>query len=163
MPVDYLGPILYDYVDEAAVGLEPTPGRIIHIAPGQEVAWDDCCDGQLWSRVIQVSPHVTNGTRSAAGPPCGVDYWIATVALGVIRCAYSLNEDGTVPSPAQITSDGQQMLDDMVVLQQVVLCNPNTWEIQGWTPSGPLGGCHGGEWVFTVKFQTCQCVEIHPV
>ncbi len=163
MAVDYLGPILHDYVEHAARVLSPTPGRIIHIAPGQEVAWDDCCDGQLWSRVIQVTPHVTTSTRTAAGPPCGVDYWIATVALGVIRCAYSLAEDGTAPTAEQIESDGQQMLDDMAELQQVVLCNPNTWEIQTWTPTGPLGGCHGGEWVYTVKFQTCSCIEATPV
>jgi hypothetical protein len=154
--VDYLGPILTEYVDQAVAALIPTPGRIVHVAPGAEVAWDDCCDGQVWSRVIQVLTHTTN-SRSAAGPPCGVDYWIATIGLGVIRCAHSLNEDGSAPTALEVEGDGFDMLADMANLQEVVLCNPNTWNVVQWLPLGPNGGCHGGEWTFTVQVPTCGC------
>lgn len=153
-----IGPILKRYVDAAVAALNPTPGRIIEVAPGAEVAWDQCdCNGQIWSRVIDMTPHLSSEIRGVAGPKCGVDYWIVQVALGVIRCAASMDEDGTPPSAREVSADGYQMLADMQVLQQVVLCSPDTWQVRQWTPSGPLGGCHGGEFVFTIRVNTCGC------
>jgi hypothetical protein len=157
MATDFLGPILARYVEAAIPVLDPPVGRVVYVAPGLEVAWDDCCDGQLHARVIQLVPHTSSSTRPAAGPPCGVEYWIATIALGVIRCAHSLNDDGSAPTDAEVSSDGQQMLADMAELQQVVLCSPDTWQVLQWLPAGPLGGCHGGEWTFQVKVPTCGC------
>ena len=55
------------------------------------------------------------------------------------------------------------MLRDLAVLQEVVLCHPQTRSILNWTPLGPQGGCHGGEWQFTISVGTCACPEATPV
>jgi len=158
---DYIGPVLATYVALAKDALEPEPGRIVIVAPGSTVAWDNCCEGQLWSRVVEVQPFL--GRPSAAALPCGVLYWNVIVAVGVIRCAHSLNDDGSAPPATLVSQDGQQMLDDLAALQEVILCHPRTKAIQRWTPLGPQGGCHGGEWQFVISVDTCGCPEATPV
>jgi hypothetical protein len=160
MATDLIGPILKTYTAEAVRALNPKPTRVIEVAPGASVAWDDCCGGQVWTRVVQVVPAV--GRAGSTQAPCGVLYWVATVALGVVRCAHSLRDDGTAPPAHLISEDGQDMLDDLAALQEVVVCHPRTASITGWTPLGPQGGCHGGEWVFTVRFDVCGCPEATP-
>jgi hypothetical protein len=160
MATDLIGPVLATYVALAKDALEPEPGRVVIVAPGSTVAWDDCCDGQLWSRVVNVTPFVG---RPGASAPCGVLYWTVRVALGVIRCAHSLNGDGTAPPAALISQDGEQMLDDLAALQQVILCHPRTTSILQWNPLGPQGGCHGGEWEYEIRVDTCGCPEPTPV
>jgi len=161
MATDLIGPVLKTYVDEALRALDPKPSRVIEVAPGSVVAWDDCCGGQLWSRVVVVEPFI--GRQSGASLPCGVLYWNVRVALGIIRCAHTLTDSGNAPAAHLVAQDGQEMLRDLAVLQEVVLCHPQTRSILNWTPLGPQGGCHGGEWQFTISVGTCACPEATPV
>jgi hypothetical protein len=124
-----------------------------------QVAWDECCDGQLWGRVVTITPHQTTqqGRGAVSMPPCGVDYLIATVAIGLIRCAASISDSGKSPSAGRLTADGYQQLDDMTAIERVILCDPRTLNVQSWNPLGPEGGCVGGEWTFTIALGACSC------
>lgn len=154
---DRIGPVLREYVEAAAAALQPE--RVIYTQPGVEVAWDEACGGQLAGRVVALVPHVSQ-PRGAAGVGCGVDYWTATLAMSMIRCIAVLDDDGTAPTPAAITADGQAMLADLAALEQVILCNPRTTAVLNWQPQGPDGGYAGGEWIFAVRIPTCGCSPV---
>jgi len=63
-----------------------------YVAPGAEVAWDECCAGHLYVRTVSVSP--VFGPRAADGEACSVRYWAATYALGTLRCVEVSNGVG---------------------------------------------------------------------
>jgi hypothetical protein len=156
---ELIGPVLTDYVNLAAAALLPRPGRIIHIAPGRSVPWDECCEGQLWGRLVSITPMVG---RQGAGTsmPCGVLAWDVQLAVGIIRCVHTIQGDGPTaitPTPREMTADGQQALNDLVALEQVILCHPKTVSMVNWLPLGNLGGCGGGEWTFNTRVPTCGC------
>jgi hypothetical protein len=162
-PFDLIGPVLTDIVKQANVAVSPKPSRVIHIQPGAEVAWDESCGGgQLWGRVVTIAPATGTQPRSAA--PCGVLYWNVVLAVGIVRCVAGLKNDGSPPSPRELSADGVQMTRDLQAIQQVILCHEKVSAIQNWLPSGPQGVYAGGEWIFTVRIGTCACgpqVEPH--
>lgn len=130
--------------------LTKKPGRSI-VAPGASVAWDDCCDGQLWARVVSISP-VFQGTTNGVKCPVAYDF---TLGVGVIRCVSTVNERGKPPSAKQITADGNAGLRDMReladILQSYRPVDALTTRLGIWTPLGPDGGCAGGEWTMTMR------------
>lgn len=141
---------------DSSIALSPTPGRTILVAPGEVVAHDDCCDGQVWARLVTLAPTPTTNPAGRPGlHPCALPHFVATIELGVIRCAAVVNSNGKAPSPRQITADGQQGLADMSTLLGVLRCTPNLRGLQAWTPVGPEGGCHGGFWTFTALISNC--------
>lgn len=150
---DAISPVLTGIVDAAKALLSPVPRRIVHVNPG-EVAWDGCCDGQLWGRIVAVDPHVS---AQAATVACGVDYWLVTVAVGVIRCVETVDDRGNSPRPARVEADGRQQALDLAAIERAVLCDDRVHTVNGWTPLGPEGGCAGGEWEFVLRFSTCGC------
>lgn len=160
MATDLISPLLSEYVNLAARALAPRPSRVVHVNPGGEVPWDECCAGQLAGRIITKIPRVGD-QRSAAGLPCGVLYWDVTLALSIIRCIHVVIEDGPqqakIPTTAEMDADGMQMLADLAVLEEVILCHPRTTAMQSWVPLGAQGGCAGGEWVFVARVPGCPC------
>lgn len=157
-----LGSALARYLVLAQAALSPTPGRVV-ISPGTDPAWDECCEGFLYARVISIAPAVSPIKASGTvGPGCGVIYWNATVAIGVLRCAAVVNDQGVSPTEDQITFDGLTMLADMVALEGVILCSGETRSVVQWVPVGVEGGCHGGEWQFVISTNPCPCPEVTP-
>lgn len=138
-----LTPGLDDLLKHVVDALPAPVGRAV-VAPGGSVAWDDCCDGQAWVRVVSVEPSYQ--------ARCGIVRWTVTLGIGVLRCAAVLNDDGVAPSPRQITADGHEMIADMDAIAHLFQCNdlPLDPLLGNWTPQGPNGGCHGGEWAATV-------------
>lgn len=161
MATDQIGPVLAEYVAAATAALSPMPERIITYQPGAEVAWDGCCDGQLWGRVVTISPGGVQPIK-ANGLPCGIGHWDVTLALGIIRCVGVVNDKGKPPTAERITNDGAQMLADLAALQEVITCLGFTRTVVAWTPVGPQGGCAGGEWTFTVRLGGCGCPDPAP-
>ena len=80
--------ILRDYVDGVSMALTPKPSRIIHVTPGTDSPWDECCAGQLWGAVTSINPWLGNNTTAAA-VPCGILGWNATLkqACTRLRCS----------------------------------------------------------------------------
>lgn len=140
----------------AAERLSPTPGRVITLAPGEAVAHDNCCDGQVWVRLSTLTANQGNdATRQGGLSVCNVPHFLAVVELGVQRCAAVLDSQGKAPTPEAIAKDGRQSIDDMAALLSVLRCDDNVRSLGTWQPSGPEGGCHGGSWTFTMRFDNC--------
>lgn len=125
--------------------LDRKPGRSI-VQPGATVAWDDCCDGQLWVRVISATP-VYQGNSNCA---VGMD---VTYAVGIVRCVTALDDRGRAPKDTKVTKDGMRTIEDMCTLHTALdgLTLGHRMQIGTWTPLGPNGGCAGGEWAVNIR------------
>jgi hypothetical protein len=130
------------------------------VAPGGQIAFDNCCDcdheeddgcgGQLYVRVIKAHPVSPIPTKILREIPCP-DTIGVHLAIGVIRCAASLDDDGNPPSAETLNAESAQMVCDMAALLRALECCDTDDErttIDTWTPLGPAGGCAGGEWSF---------------
>lgn len=147
--------------DGRAVGLA-------HLAPGAEVAWDDCCKGQLWVRTVEVYPTMNgspfpNQDLRQAG--CGVEMLAVQIGVGVMRCAATLNDQGQPPSAAQMTKDAVGILQDQATVLHTLTCLPGNGYIKKllinrWTPQGPSGSCAGGEWTAYIAVGVCPCEAV---
>lgn len=130
------------------------------IQPGEEVAWDDCCDGQLAVRLISVNPAPQGAPGARPCPPAG---WNVTLGVSMVRCVASLKDDGEPPSAEEITQDGIDVVGDMTLIQIAIDCvtrarpEVQRLELLGWTPLGPAGGCAGGEWRLHMFVPSCAC------
>jgi hypothetical protein len=142
----------------AVAALDPPVGRAF-VAPGLEVAWDDCCAGQVWVRLLQLIPLPQFQKRKASGENCAVDVWEITAAIGVVRCVHSVDDDGQPPTPEELTADGIQGAEDMQALMGAIQCCVQPSAFVRWNPVGPMGGCAGGEWQFVSRIGGCGCVE----
>lgn len=160
MAIDLLGPILDQYLECAVESLTVPVTRAL-VQVGSEVAHDDCCGGQVWVRVLSINP-VYPGTAPAN---CAPIYYNVILAMGIVRCAATVDDNGVAPSAATITAEAHQMTQDMHDLMQAIqCCPPKPMPVMGgWSPTGPLGGCAGGEWTFTIKMDNCGCLEATPV
>lgn len=141
-----------DLVQQAEAALEVKPSRVVFIAPGAQVAWDDCCDGQLWARVVSIVP---SGSSTRGASPCVTPTFLATLELGIIRCAAVMGTKGQAPTAEAITLDGLLGLSDMTALAETLNCNPSVRTMEKWTPAGPQGGCFGGSWTLTATLTNC--------
>lgn len=119
-----------------------------YVAPGAEVAWDECCAGHLYVRTVSVSP--VFGPRAADGEACSVRYWAATYALGTLRCVEVVDDRGRGPRPFDLTADAAVLNLDMADLGQFLTSSTNADDM-AWASVGPDGGCVAGEWTFTVR------------
>lgn len=152
---------LRDLSLRAGAAVSPRPGRVVQIAPGRAVAWDDCCSGQVWARLVALQPAAAQPARRPGLEPCAVPTFILTVELGIVRCAATVDDRGNAPSPRQITADGQQGINDMAALLGVLRCTPGLRSLERWNPDGPDGGCHGGYWTATLEVHNCLgCEEV---
>lgn len=157
--LDLVGPTLTAILVEIGAALDPPVGRLA-LYPGLEVAWDDCVCGQAWVRLVNLLPSGT-APRTASGQPCGVLMWTATLGVGALRCAATVDDNGDAPAPIDLISDTLQMTADVAALKQALECDVKPYVEQltflRWDPLGPQGGCVGGEWQVQVKIGNCGC------
>jgi|SRR5690625_98231 len=139
---------LHALLDRAKQYVDPAPELVI-VAPGAEVAWDNCC-GQLWARVVDFGPPSgARQVRKADGSLCAMRRQ-AQIELGMLRCAAVVDDHGRAPTAEEISADGAQVLADAEGLWLLLSCEVSVREVVKWTPVGPSGGCVGGHWRFTV-------------
>lgn len=125
------------------------------IWPGQQVAWDNCCAGQLWVRVLSITPYPPQNQ------PCRIQWLDVTVGVGVIRCVNGL-QDNRVPTPEETTFDGEGMTDDAFTLLGALTCTelpnvlPKSLSVIAGTPQGVEGACGGWEWTARFKLNLCD-------
>lgn len=141
-------------LDGASGLFDDAPFGRVYLAPGALPAWDDCCDGQLWVRLIRIDP--INGRAPTAGP-CGILHWRATVGIGALRCAATVSSRGIAPSPDRITEDTMIQMRDLNRISQFLTCSGLVDGVTGYIPAGPDGGCVGGEWTATFRAPVCGC------
>jgi len=150
--VEVLTQYLEYYVNKVAQALieEGRPAtRVIPLIPGVEAAWDESCDGLLYSRIETVIPNVQT-PRPVSGS-CRINYFTVTAAMGIIRCAATMDSRGNPPTVQEITADGLEMGADLATLAYQIQTAPETVDLVRWLPAGPMGGMHGGEWFFTFR------------
>lgn len=166
---DLLGPTMGALLDcaEDALIENGRPAALVHLVPGLQVAWDNCCEGegQLWVRVLQVYP--TGGPAAPfpqqdVGQSCGVAHLAAVLGVGVVRCVHTLDDQGDPPTGQEMTGDALGMTADMAILLGAIECcfiadRRPTPRVGVWTPQGAQGGCGGGEWQLTVGVSACGC------
>lgn len=126
---------------------EAAPGRVVPLAPGVAPAWDDCCDGQLYSRIMAVTP-IYSTTRTAQGARCTPVRLDVQAAIGLLRCAAVVDDRGAAPSAREIFTDGLEMSADLALMLTALQCSSKVSQVTKWVPLGVEGGCHGGEWQF---------------
>lgn len=131
-----------------AAGVLSNPVSNAYVAPGAEVAWDECCAGHLYVRIVSVAP--VFGPLAADGNPCTVKSWAATIGLGTLRCVEVVDDRGRGPRPYDLTADSAILHQDMSELGAFLVAKTNASAME-WIPQGPAGGCVSGEWTFTVN------------
>lgn len=136
----------------------------VAVYPGLEVAWDTCgedtcadCDGQLWAAIQSV----TRNTTFPAGSGC--ESFTFTAQIGAVRCAAKPRPDGSPPSVEAVQNDAvRQALDADGILSALKCCPSRSRRIRdagivvdSWAPLGPDGGCVGGAWTISGRFDVC--------
>lgn len=161
MATDRLGPILAAMLSCAENHLSEPVGRVV-IMPGNTVVYDDCCEGQLWARIISIVG--ASGLARPAMQPCLPLYQVR-VGLGVVRCAHTVNDQGRPPTPAEMAADAFQTFRDRADLVEAIVCciddlaEVETLRIEDWLPSG-ADTCVGGEITITFNHVLCTpCPE----
>ena len=141
------------------------PGRFGLVPGGPIVAFDnlleDECDGLGWVRVAQVFPSVTfpqpvgEPTRLSSVP------WALTLEAGVVRCAYSLNDQAAPPSVEQLEENTATLHADGRALRTAVTCGlARTYQdavLGAWVPFDVQGGAMGSAISVTVPLRGCGC------
>lgn len=167
-------PLMQSILSAAASDLtrENRPAARVELVAGQ-VAWDECCDGLLYLRIVSVYPSGGNSsnfpqmdfTQSGIAATCAIHMLAYQMALGVIRCSASVDSQGNAPTPAQVSADGAVQHADLSTLLSTLMCTVpslqgvQTLKIDRYTPSGPAGGCAGGEWGFYLALDPCVTCE----
>ncbi|MFN2347639.1 MAG: hypothetical protein ABR616_18250 [Dermatophilaceae bacterium] len=143
------------------------------LAPGSSATWDTCCEcrtgreGQAWVAVSNVYPVDPFPSEDAGAQRCSPHEYAADIVVGILRCAHTVDDQGTAPTAAQVTADAVKVARDRALVRDALLCgylspddDPGTFRLGRWTPLGPQGACVGGEWRATVALPSCPCVEI---
>lgn len=157
---DTLGPALESLLETAKTALEDCdrPAGLVSLAPGNNVAWDNCCEcdgGQLWVRVVSALP------RPQPSQPCDITDVQVRLGLGVVRCMHGLSDEG-FPTVEQMTGDTLAMTQDADILLWAIrdweltrFVIPKSLLVEQGLPQGPSGFCGGWEW--TLSFRLLQC------
>ena len=157
-----IGDYLTSIVGQCSIALTPRPRRVISIARGSSVAWDECCEGQLWGRLVNIQPMPnTNFARTPGLQPCSMPAFVGTFEIGILRCATAFNDNsGMAPSAHQITREGTQGVRDMAAILSILRCDEGVRGFTQWIPLGPEGGCFGGIIQFTALIPNClECED----
>lgn len=131
------------------------------ISTASQPPWDVCCEcnggiGQLWVSVDRISP-VLNASQPGK---CG-NIWEASVWVGILRCALTVDSAGGVPDADALSEEALDVLGDRLAIVQAIRCcwdvEPDDWTMGQYQTLGPQGGCLGGRQNLTVRFADPKC------
>jgi hypothetical protein len=135
------------------------PVGLVTLAPGNNVVWDNCCEGggELWVRLISALP------QPQASQACDITDLQIRAAVGVVRCMHGVDDDGQPPTAAQMTSDTLETTKDADLLLQAIRAWPGTnrvvrktLRVEQGLPLGPQGYCGGWEWTLVFRLLLCE-------
>lgn len=135
-----------------------TPVNRYLITTGQ-IAWDDCCAGQLAVSFTRISPTESFPTEAVALPgdsvECTPPYEIGEITVQITRCAPQALNGQDAPSPDALTKHGRQNMIDANQIRHsvsVALCalkadvtNRFDYFVRSQLMLGPEGACDGSE------------------
>lgn len=165
---DRIGPILTDLLDCLTVALVEcgAPACSYFLSAAPTPAADSCCDcgngeGQAWVALQSIAPQ--NADLNVA--PCGFEH-LATVQVGVLRCAVTLDDRGNPPTPEQLSAEALAIWRDAALIREAILCcfgdvhdDRGDYQLGQWVPFPPQGGCIGGAHTVTIRFGDCRCQD----
>lgn len=167
--VDFVGPTMEALLacSEAALEDAGRPVSRSSLVPGRDVAWDNCCGdgntgGQLYVRAVTGFPSGPFPQHNTS-TKCDAPFRAWQLAVGVIRCTPTIDDQGNPPSAAALTANTLGVMEDAHALETAIkCCLREAPRVQGvilvaWTPQGPQGGCVGGEWTVWVNLPACAC------
>lgn len=145
-----------------------SPARAL-VAPGAEIAWDNCQCGQLTVHTLELVPSDTFPVQKQLPPfnDCGFAWWVVHYVVTILRCVTIQDEDANPPAPADLTADaGIDLLDRWAVRQGIACCMqaykaanpagpPRPWLPQSQLAVGAEGQCMGSEAHVLVGFLAC--------
>lgn len=139
--------------NEIYKNLTKKPARV-HLYNGQAAPIDESCSGQLWARIVSVTPVLSNNG-------CVVVYNEIIVEIGLARCVSVLDDQGEAPQPYEITHDALQALTDTAEIANTIQTLAPTLQekdntisdihIESWNPLPTLGGYGGITWNLKMK------------
>jgi len=168
---DVIGPLMQALLDCAQERLDAHDRSCDRIAltPGSEVAWDECCEGFLYVRLVTMFPTGNPFPQLDQRPgSCKPTMIGSTIAVGVLRCTPTQDSGGGAPPAADLTANTLEVTADASILLEAIKCcladltddqasNAQQIVLGSWTPLGPEGVCVGGEWSITIGHGTCRC------
>jgi hypothetical protein len=133
------------------------------VQPGN-VAWDDCCKGQLTLTVEGLFPSSTFPLPDITSIACQAGLIGVSMKVLLLRCAPGPDGRGNPPTCEQLDAAARTNLEDMLAVWLGVSCcladmQPEVDGImRAQTPLGPDGACMGSETLFTLGFlNECGC------
>ena len=144
------------------------------VAPGGPPAWDACGsvdgerEGQAWVQVAQVFPSDQFPTQQTGPMRCPPSGYGVQLAVGVLRCAAVMDEQGHPPGSDHLNDDARKVARDRALVRDALRCcylddaDPGTYVLGAWTPLGPQGGCVGGTTAITLALASCRCPDPWP-
>ena len=139
--------------NEIYKNLTKKPARV-HLYNGQAAPIDESCPGQLWARLVSVTPVLSNNG-------CVVVYNEIIVEVGLARCVSVLDDQGEAPQPYEITHDTLQALTDTAEIANTIQTLAPTLQekdntisdihAESWNPLPTLGGYGGITWNLKMK------------
>lgn len=173
MSPNVIGPIMAAVLEcaDASLTLHERPVGRKAISPGLP-AVDECCDGFLYVRLGAMFPTGNPFPQVDSRPgTCKPTMIGSTIYVGVYRCIAVIDDNGVAPTAAEITADGEAMVEDASILLEAIKCcvaglvddqdtNALALSLGTWLPLEPDGGCAGGEWPVTIGHGTCGCPEV---
>jgi hypothetical protein len=156
----------------AEAELDPPVGRAC-VVPGAQVAWDDCCDGQLAVAVTRTylsdNFPIEYGAGGAVAGPCAPAWLVADLFVQVIRCTPTLDESGAPPDCQALDAAADQLAADGWAVRKGVSCRLGAladadqlvdWRVGVQQSLGPEGGCAGSQLQLLVCLDNaCQCQD----
>jgi hypothetical protein len=119
-------------------------------------SWDDCCVGQLTVGVDRVFVH-DNFPSAAAGPVFCASPLAGDFTVTLLRCAPTVNQDGTTPACAELSDSASKIYTEMYIAVRAVICclaakkRSLKFIMRDSTIVGPEGGCVGFQIKFTAE------------
>ncbi|QDP45520.1 hypothetical protein SEA_FUZZBUSTER_36 [Microbacterium phage FuzzBuster] len=160
-------PALKAIVENVVTALDAVdrkPARIVPIAAGTAPAWDECCDGLLYSRIVTIAPAPDRTNPTPANIRCGVHLWIVTAAITIVRCVATVDDGGTPPAAETMAEEGEAILSDAIEIQQALYCTDGIRQIVNGQPVQEEGMCVGFEWTFNFAVPVCaDCPPPTPI
>lgn len=176
-PSDLAAPFLWaqELLDCACEALtlhapEGCPERACVYNGGVEVAFDDCCAGQLWvawGRTYSTEVFPEQRPENTSSRKCFSQGHMLAIdfEIGIVRCAPTIDDYGTPPSCEQIEASALQMHQEAYIILRAVTCCLAEWVTQGhdavWTeqiPAGDEGTCVGSVLKVTVGLNCLRCI-----
>lgn len=136
------------------------------VAPGAEIAWDDCECGQLTVHVLRIFPSDTFPLLKQTGPfsRCAPRLTVAEFVVTILRCVPVQDDQGNPPTAAALGAAAlTDQLDRAAVRRGVVCCltaeDPRrqlNYLVQEQLAVGVEGVCMGSELHLFVGLPNCQ-------